>query len=61
MAEKLKDYLKANGQSLKWFYDGNIKKATGLTYSGFMSQINGYAPVSGKVKEIIENFINPNK
>ena len=50
----LKEKLKSNGQSLKWFYDSYIKDSTGLTYSYFMSQLNGFAPLSDKVKSIIE-------
>jgi hypothetical protein len=58
MIIKFKARLKTNGQSLKWFYDEHIKDKTGLTYSGFTAQLNGYAPIADDVKEEIERYIN---
>ena len=57
MVAKLKEKLKKNGQSLKWFYDSHIKEKTHLTYGGFCHQLNGYAPISGEVKKVIEIFL----
>jgi len=58
MIEKLKKNLKSNGQTLKWFYDNNIKESTGLTYPGFMAQLNGYTKrLSETVLIEIETFL----
>lgn len=56
MVDKFKELLKKNGQSLRWFFDTNIKEKTGLTYSGFTSQLNGYSPVSDDVKEELVKY-----
>lgn len=48
---EFKKNLKKKRQTLKWFYDNFIKEKTGLTYSGFAGQLNGYAPVSDDVEE----------
>ncbi len=42
----------------KSFFDEHIKKQTGLSYSGFMSQLNGYAPVSEIVRGAIEKYLS---
>jgi hypothetical protein len=53
MSQDFKELLKLNGQTHKWFYDVYISPYTSLTYSGFMSQINGYSPISSFVKKQI--------
>ena len=58
MIDKLKKQLKENGQTLKWFYDRYIKEKTGLTYPGFMGQLNGYTRViSEPVRTEINNYL----
>ncbi|MCK5611220.1 hypothetical protein KAR91_55635 [Candidatus Pacearchaeota archaeon] len=51
MVKEFKKKLKANGQSLKWFYDTHIKDDDNisLTYGGFNHQLNGYSTVSENV------------
>lgn len=52
--QTFRDQLKkTNGQTYRWFFDKYIVSNSTLTYSGFMSQINGYSPVS----EIVGNQI----
>jgi len=59
MQEDLKRRLSANGQTMKWFFERYIKNDTGLTYTGFMSQINGYTRgLSASVKPIVEKFLS---
>ena len=57
MVEKFKQKLKNNGQSLKWFYDTDIKECSGLTYGGFCHQLNGYSPLSEEVKRKLEKYL----
>ncbi len=56
--DKFKTDLKNDGRSMKWFFLKYIKKQTGLSYSGFANQLNGYAKLSDGVKEGINNYLN---
>lgn len=59
MKEQLKTRLAYNGQSMKWFFDRYIKDSTGLTYPGFMCQVNGYTrDLSATVKPIVEKYLS---
>ena len=59
MEEKLKEKLGENGQTMKWFYERYIKDITGLTYGGFMAQLNGYTRGFSKtVESIIEKYLS---
>lgn len=58
MGDKFKEFLKENGQSLKWFYNKFIKKETGLTYSGFTAQLNDYAPITETVRKQLLNYMS---
>lgn len=59
MVNKFKEKLKENGQTIKWFFDKNVKpdKDIDLTYSGFAAQLNDYAPVSENVKKHINKYM----
>ncbi len=54
LKDRFKEKFKKNGQSFRWFHDNYIKNISTLTYSGFMSQLNGYAPLANFVREAIE-------
>lgn len=58
ISKKFKDKLKKDGRSLKWFYDNHIKGSNvDLTYSGFTSQLNDYAPVSEEVEIKLSQYL----
>jgi hypothetical protein len=54
----LKIRLVSEGKTLRWFHDHYIKNQTGLTYSGFMSQLNGYTKLSETVVKEIQKYLN---
>jgi len=56
MEKLLKEKLKKNGQSQKWFYDKYIKDVVDISYSGFCHQLNQYNPLSEQVKFQIERY-----
>ncbi len=58
MIKELRLRLKDDGRSMKWFYLKYIKKQTGLTYSGFASQLNGYAPLSEISQKNIKKYMD---
>ena len=62
MKKQLKQQLitKLDGKTMKWFFDHYIKEKTGLTYGGFMLQINGYTKngLSKPVAVIVEKFLS---
>lgn len=55
--KKFKNKLFNDGRTLRWFYLSFIKCRTKLGYSGFTSQLNGYAPISNKVRDIILKYM----
>lgn len=64
MRDKFRKAIKDNGQSFKWFHEKYIKNQImygnvrcKLTYSGFMLQINKYAPISLFVESAINSYI----
>lgn len=57
MEKEFKEFLKKNGQSLKWFYDEKIKDEIDIGYSGFAGQLNGYAPIGKDTEKIILKFM----
>lgn len=56
-SKQIKVKMLRDGRSMKWFYDRQIKEYTGLSYSGFMAQLNGYTPVTRDVRLLIQNYM----
>lgn len=56
MIEKLRNTLKDEGRSVKWFYLKYIKQQTGLSYTGLANQLNGYANLSLSVQDGILKY-----
>ena len=52
---KIKENLRENGQSLKWFWEKNLKKQ--ISYKYFIMQINGHATIRDDVEKAISAFL----
>ena len=61
MIEQLRIQLAKTRTTHKYFFDNCIKEQTGLSYSGFMSQLNGYAPISELVRVQIDKYMESRK
>lgn len=61
MIEQFRKALKDNGQSVKWFYDSRIRGKLGIGYSGFNAQLNGYAPLSNPIQQMILEYLKTNE
>jgi hypothetical protein len=58
MIEKFKKKLRQERQNPSWFYRRfRVKSHAGLTFSQFWGQLNGDAPVSGKSKKLILEYL----
>jgi hypothetical protein len=59
LAENFKTRLiDIDGRRLNWFYQNRIKPVSSLTYPGFTSQLNGYAPISETVRDEISKYMS---
>ena len=59
MTTDFKQFIKSEGRTLKWFYNVfEVHQKTGLTYSGFTAQLNGYAPLSDVLRNLIFKYIH---
>ena len=59
MINKFKAKLRANGQSMAWFWRTHLKRK--ITYGNFRQQINGYSKMFESVEAEIMKFIIPKK
>jgi len=57
MIKKLKEKLKKEGRSLRWFH-GNYFQRSKLTYNAVTLQLNGYAQISDKVKKSVNKYLS---
>lgn len=57
IVHKLKDKLKKEGRSLKWFHSAYIEKQVKITYNALALQLNGYAMLSEDVTQAIRLFL----
>jgi hypothetical protein len=57
-AKRFKNKLiNQDGRRINWFWKNKIKPVSCLTYPGFTSQLNGYAPISSIVRIEIEKYM----
>ena len=55
MREQLKEVLKSNGQSLKWFWENNLKES--VSYAYFNMQLNDNSTLKPNVEKAISDFL----
>ena len=56
MSKKLKEKLKKEGRSLRWFHS-EFFRAQGLSYNAMALQLNGYVNLSHPVKKAIVKYL----
>ena len=56
MSKELKEKLKKEGRSLRWFHT-NFFGAQGLTYNAMALQLNGYVALSQPLKKAIVKYL----
>jgi hypothetical protein len=56
MIELFREKLKAEGRSLKWFWENRLPKD--LRYIYFVQQLGNFKKLSDEVKEAIQIYLN---
>jgi len=57
--KKLKEHLKRDGRTLKWFHETYFKRRK-LSYNALMLQLNGYVMLSKAAQIIITKYLKTN-
>jgi len=59
MVKRLKDKLKKDGRTLRWFHLNYFKKRRStLTYNAVALQLNGYVQINDRVKKAINKYLS---